>query len=390
MPAFTPSEYEARLSDVQGRMADTGMDLLWVTDPANICWLSGYDGWSFYVHQGLLVCIDEPVPLWIGRQQDANGARATSWLPDAAIVGYPDDYVQSTVKHPMDFVADVVRGRGWQARALGVEKDAYYFTGACLEAIGRGLPDARLVDGTGLVNWARAVKSPAELDLMRQASRIVEAVVATAIERIEPGLRQCDLVAEIYRTAVSGMPDAGGDYPSIVPLLPSGQWTSAPHMTWSDAAFQAGEPTILELAGCRQRYHCPMCRTVYLGDPPQAMADAAAVIVEGLEAALAAARPGATCEEVEAAWRRTIAKAGIVKDSRIGYSTGLNYPPDWGEHTMSLRPGDRTVLQENMTLHCVPGIWQDGWGIEISECFRVGPGGGEPFCSVPRDLIVKR
>jgi Xaa-Pro aminopeptidase len=119
------------------------------------------------------------------------------------------------------------------------------------------------------------------------------------------------------------------------------------------------------------------------------MADAAEVVVEGLNAALEAARPGATCEEVEAAWRGVISRHGITKESRVGYSTGLNYPPDWGEHTMSLRPGDRTVLEPNMTLHLTPAVWFADWGIEISECFRVTETGSEAFCDIPRRLFTK-
>jgi Xaa-Pro dipeptidase len=100
-------------------------------------------------------------------------------------------------------------------------------------------------------------------------------------------------------------------------------------------------------------------------------------------------KPGVTCEEVEGAWRKSIAKSGLVKESRIGYSIGCNYPPDWGEHTMSLRPNDKTVLQENMTLHCIPGIWMDDWGMEISESFRVTAKGHETLCTFPRELVVK-
>ena len=120
------------------------------------------------------------------------------------------------------------------------------------------------------------------------------------------------------------------------------------------------------------------------------MADSAKVVVEGLETALAAMKPGATAHEVEAAWRQVISHHGIVKESRIGYSTGLNYPPDWGEHTISLRPGDRTVLEANMVLHCIPAIAMDDWAIEISECVRVTRRGGIPFCNFPRRLFVKR
>ena len=104
---------------------------------------------------------------------------------------------------------------------------------------------------------------------------------------------------------------------------------------------------------------------------------------------IATASPGVVCEEVEAAWRRTIERHGIVKESRIGYSTGLNYPPDWGESTLSLRPGDRTELQPDMTLHVIPGVWLDDWGIEISECIRITENGAQPFCDFPRELLVK-
>jgi ectoine hydrolase len=132
-----------------------------------------------------------------------------------------------------------------------------------------------------------------------------------------------------------------------------------------------------------------MARTVFLGTPPTRLADTAKVVIEGLHAALAAARPGATAEDVEAAWRHVISKHGIRKESRIGYAFGLAYPPDWGEHTASLRPGDKTVLERNMTFHCIPGIWEDGWGIEISAAFVVTDGGGAALYDFPDNLVVK-
>ena len=63
--------------------------------------------------------------------------------------------------------------------------------------------------------------------------------------------------------------------------------------------------------------------------------------------------------------------------------------PDWGEATLSLRPGDKTVLQEDMVIHIIPGIWLDDWGLEISECVLITPDGGKPFCRYPRELVVK-
>jgi Xaa-Pro dipeptidase len=386
---FEHIEYLERLRRTRERMAERGIDVLLLSDPANINYLSGYDGWSFYVHQALVVAQDEEQPVWIGRGQDANAARVTTFLEPANIIPYPDDFVQSEVRHPMDFVANQLQARGWGRRRIGVEMDSFYFTAAAFEALRRHLPDASLLDARALVNWVRIVKSEAEIAQMRGAARIAEQVMQVAIDAVAPGVRQCDAVARIYEAQTRGTPEFGGSYTAIAPLLPTGTGTSTPHLTWDDQPFQPDTPTILELAGCRNRYHCPMARTVHLGPPPAHLADTAAVVVEGLNAAIEAARPGTFAEDVEAAWRRVIERHGIVKESRIGYSVGLGYPPDWGERTLSLRPGDKTELQANMTIHVIPGIWQDDWGIEISECIRITETGAEPLCDFPRRLFVK-
>jgi Xaa-Pro aminopeptidase len=105
----------------------------------------------------------------------------------------------------------------------------------------------------------------------------------------------------------------GGDYTAFVPMLPTGRGTSTPHLTWTDEPYKTGEATILELGAARHRYHCPQARTVFLGKPPQKIADTAKVVVEGIAAALDAAKPGATGHEVEAAWRAVISRHGIVE-----------------------------------------------------------------------------
>ena len=387
---FTPAEYRRRLANTKARMDEAGVDVLFATDPANMNYLTGYDGWSFYVHQMVVVAQEEPEPLWIGRPMDANGARVTTWLKSANIYAYPDHYVQSTLHHPMDMVAEVARERGWTRKRIGVEMDAYYFSAACIERLRKNLPRVRFKDATGLVNWVRIIKSRRELEYMSEAARIAEKVMRTGVDHVRPGLRQCDAAAEVWRTGVRGTRRFGGDYPSLPPMLPTGAGIAAPHLTWTDEKFRKGQGTVLELAGVRLHYHCPMARTVFLGTPPKRMSESAKVVLEGLQAALDAMTPGTTAHEVEAAWRNVISRHGIVKESRIGYSTGLNYPPDWGEHTISLRPRDRTVLKENMTLHCIPAIAMDDWAIEISECVRVTKKGGIPFCRFPRRLFVKR
>jgi Xaa-Pro aminopeptidase len=346
-------------------------------------YLTGYDGWSFYTPQCVVVWLAEDDPLCIVRGMDRNGGLRTSFLPPDRVLGYPDTYVQATDRHPFDWIAAELDRSGLGSGRIGTEQDVYYFSPRAHAALERGLPNARFADASLLVNWVRAIKSEAELAFMGEAAQIAERAMTVAYAAIEPGVRQSDVAAAIYAAQIGGTDSFGGDYPAFVPLLPTGIGTSTPHLTWTDEPFVADTATILELAGCRSRYHCPMARTLFLGSPPPEILDTEQVVLEGLQTALDAASPGATCEEVEAGWRSVAIRGGVTKESRIGYAVGLNYPPDWGEHTMSLRPGDRTVLEPNMTLHAILGIWRDDWGIEISECFKVGPNGAELFCDFP-------
>ncbi|WP_338833108.1 Ectoine hydrolase [Moorella humiferrea] len=389
MLPFELAEYHERVKKTKEKMVAAGIDVLVIADPANMNYLSGYDGWSFYVPQCLILMVDREQPIWVGRGQDANGARLTTWLDEENIRAYTDDYVHSTVKHPMDYVADIIKAEGYGDKTIGLEMDAYYFTAKCCKRLEMKLPGAKFKDATLLVNYVRIIKSPREIEYMKKAARLVEKAMQTAIDYINEGVRECDVVANIYHSMISGTEDFGGDYPAIVPLLPSGKKTSTPHLTWSDERYKRGDTVIIELAGCYKRYHSPLARTLVLEPAPAKVHDLAAVVVEGINAALDFIKPGVTTAEVEAVWRKTIEKSGFKKESRIGYSMGLNYPPDWGEHTASIRPEDSTVLQPNMTFHMIPGIWLDDCGVEISESFRVTETGCEVFANFPRKLFIK-
>lgn len=386
---FSISEYMERLKKVKERMNEQGIEVLLITNPSNMNYITGYDAWSFYVHQMLVVIIDEEQPIWIGREMDANGVKLTTWLDHDNIISYSDDYIHSTIRHPMDFIANILREIGQGTRRIGLEMETHYFTARCYEQLLNGLPNAKFFDASTLVNWARIIKSGQEITYIKRAAEIVGNAMQKGYETIDVGVRECDVAANIYHTQVKGTDQFGGDYPAIVPMLPSGIKTSTPHITWSDQCYKQGDTVILEIAGCYKRYHAPMARTMVIGQPTKKVADLSQVVLEGINDTLAAVKPGLTCEEVEEVWRKSIEKKGYQKRSRIGYSVGLSYPPDWGEHTASLRKGDKTVLQPNMVFHLIPGIWYDDYGVEISETFRVTETGIEILTNFPRDLYLK-
>jgi Xaa-Pro aminopeptidase len=164
---------------------------------------------------------------------------------------------------------------------------------------------------------------------------------------------------------------------------------SAPHLSWTDAPLAEGDIFYIEMGGVRHRYHSPLSRCVYLGRPTERMDTVAKVIAEGLDAVLNRVKPGVACEELATAWKDVTTKHGIEKDSRIGYPVGIGFPPTWGELTASIRAGDKTVLEEGMTFHCIPAIWLDTYGIVISETFAVTKNGADCFADYPRILFAK-
>lgn len=385
---FTNSEYLRRIDKTRKVMARRGLDAIIVCDPSNISWLSGYDGWSFYTFQAVILKHDG-VPIWWGRDMDTLGARRTVFMEDDSIHGYDDSYVQNPDKHPMEDLSRLLIGLGLEKARIGVEMDNYYYSAKAHATLLTELKKAAFEDVTGLVNWQRAVKSEREIEYMRRAAWIVEMVHEHILNTAEPGMRKNDLVAEIYSATIRGAHGFWGDYPAIAPLTPSGMDATAPHLTWDDRPMQPDEATFFEIAGAHRRYHCPQSRTLFFGEIPQKYRDAESAVLDAVEAGLEQARPGNHAEDIANAFNATLNRAGFEKDSRCGYPIGISYPPDWGERTISFRRGDKTVLEPGMTFHFMPALWLDDGGLEITEPILITETGVECFCSTPRELFVK-
>jgi Xaa-Pro dipeptidase len=313
----------------------------------------------------------------------------TTRLDEDHILTYPEAYVELPAHHPAERFAEVLGARGWGNGRIGIEGDAYYTTPKVDWVLRQVLPKAEIIDADLLVSWVRAVKSAAEIDYMRQAAQIAQRAMTVAIETIRPGVRECDAAAEIVRAQLRGTDEFGGDYPAIFPIVLAGKKSSASHSPWSDEPFRDGQAVVLEVSGCRRRYHAALCRTLHLGIPPDNYRRLAEVVRVGHDEALRAVRPGNTCEDVEAAWRRSLRGTGFTKESRLGYTIGLAYPPNWGERTASIRRGDTTKLLPNMTFHLLGGLWLEEWGYELSETIRVTDDGFEALTNFRRQLFVE-
>ena len=386
---FSKDEYKQRLKKVQASMQEKGIELLISQDSNNMNYLTGYDAWSFYYAQCVIVHVNSDEPLCFVRAQDAGGAFIKTYLKKENIIIYDEKYIHVWPIHPYDRLVDLIKERKWDNLSIGVEMDSHYYTAYCHQKLLNGLPNAKIKDSERLVNWVRLVKSDAEIKLMNIASQITVLGMKTAFEVINPGVRQCDAVAKIYSTLISGTKNHGGDYSSIVPLLPTGKGTSASHLTWSDDEFAQGEASIIEISGVYKKYHCPMARTVLLGKPDQKKIDTMKKTREALEAGIDATKPGNTADDVAQAFWKVLDKYGIEKKSRTGYSIGIGYPPDWGEHTLNIQKGDKTILEKNVCFHMIAVMQFGDWGVESSESIRVTENGAENFYKFQSELHIK-
>ena len=141
--AFDSSEYKARLFKVKQLMNEKGFDMLICQDPANMCWLTGFDGWSFYTPQAVLVLLSEECPIWFGRKQDAKSATITTDIPESNIIPFSEPLVHHETLHPFDELCDYIKLKKWERTRIGVDFDAHYFTARAHKHLYTGLPMLR-------------------------------------------------------------------------------------------------------------------------------------------------------------------------------------------------------------------------------------------------------
>ncbi|MBY3143191.1 M24 family metallopeptidase [Rhizobium laguerreae] len=379
--AFPRSEYLRRLSAVKMEMGRREVDLLVVISPANITYLTGYTSKSGYVPQALLVSFREEEPTFITRRMDAPAAVHQMFIDRSRVVGYAEDLIANPEKDGWDAAIDLLLDSGHARGCVAIE--AQLLQAQTIEKFRKRAPEAKVVDFGDAINWIRGVKSDLEIIAMREAAKIADSAMHRAKEVIRPGVSEAHASAEIIAALIRGADGKVGT--DVAPFhLCASPRSSTCHLSWTEDVFQDGSQVNLEIAGVRHGYTSALMRTFSIGKPSDRLRQLHDGETAGLEAALDAVRPGATCGDVAVAFTTTLRKHGFEKESRCGYAMGIN----WTEPTASLKVGDPTVLVPNMTFHLMLGNWIDeDLGYVISETFRVTEDGVEVFGCFPREIV---
>jgi Xaa-Pro aminopeptidase len=249
-----------------------------------------------------------------------------------------------------------------------------------LLALQAALGDRATTDATGVIGPLREVKDAAELDLLTRSAQVADLAMTEALEACGAGMSELDLAEVVGATF-----RAHGCEPEFA-IVGAGAHGAFPHHESGPAMLADGDAVVIDLGAIRRGYHSDLTRMAFLGEPTARYREVHAVVETAVVAALAAARPGATCGEVDAAARRAIDAAGFDEFfvHRTGHGLGLS-----GHEPPYVMDGSDVVLREGMVFSIEPGIYLPGeFGVRLEDIVHVSSGGCERFSALPRDVHV--
>ncbi len=378
-PAFPQKEYEERIRRTREGMRERGIDVLLVRHPSGVTYLSGYQSFSMNNGETVLLPADDD-PSLVVHGPEVGGALLHSWF-DRILSHPPGSGFEN-------YVAELLREQGFGRARVGLETRSPASTAAANEALRDGLPNAHFLDASGLLDGVRLIKSPREIDHLQRAARFTDAGMSAAIQAAAQGVRDNDVAAAAYHA----MAAAGSDYLSHCVVVTAGRRSGVLHSTYKRNEVTAGDPILLEMGGCYQRYTSPLMRTVSIGEPRDEVARVMDACLKALDNVLAAIRPGVTAHEVAKAGWLALEEAahGLVSHGNFGYGVGLGFPPTWADWTGRIELGVETVLRPGMVFHHPIALRKLGeYGVAVSETSVVTQSGPRVFGGVERRLFVK-
>ena len=345
-PYFSLDEYRERLDALRRRMERAGADVLLVTSPENLYYLSGYQTPGYYWYQTLIVPLERE-PVFVVRMNEASNVEPLSWVEDCR----PYEDFEDWIDHTRDVLADL----GLAGARIGLDYDSFFLRTRDEKRLVAALPAATFVDGAGLVEEGRLVKSPQELEYMRQAARAAEEGLRAGIEACRAGVTENDVAAEIHRAQIL----AGSEYTGLPIFIRTGARDAQTHATWARHPLEPGDSITMEMPGCINRYHAALYGQVFLGEPPDALLRGMEIGNGIMREAKAAIRPGVPAGDIHALVQgrlREAAGEAAQRNSRTAYSIGIAFAPDWGEgHILSMTQGETRPLEAGMTFHLLAG-----------------------------------
>jgi Xaa-Pro aminopeptidase len=356
------------LASLRGAMDGAGVELVALAPTDNLRYVLGFSPLADERACMLLVTGDSAVML----MPALNAEQASAAAPELALAVWSDD------EGPTGALADAIAAAaagGARRGAVDPEMRADH-----LLLLQQLIPGAALESATAVVGPLRAVKSAPELAALAAAARAGDDAVRAALAACTAGVTEL----EVAESAAASFRRSQAE--ALFTLVAGGPNGAYPHHHTGPRRLELGDAVVIDLGARLDGYVTDITRMAFIGRPSARYLEVHGVVERAVEAGLAAARPGATCDEVDAAARAVITEAGFGEFfvHRTGHGLGLSvHEPPW------IMRGAEVELEPGMVHSIEPGIYLPGeFGVRLEEIVHITATGCERFSSLPRDVHV--
>ena len=391
-PPFSREEYKQRLERVRHAMAERGFDLLFVSSPPNITWLTGYDSiwYRRTTPTGLFIRADSDTTLFFDSAAHSDLVKSGTGCFDEVEL-----FDRRNAGPAIDTILSSLQNRGWLKGHVAIERWSLSPGGVVLEELGEGIRCAggELSDGSWLVDRIKMVKSPAEIEMMRESARIADVAMQAVINSLAPGMME----VEIQGLAQYVMSQNGGEEPAIRTAVRSGPRGAAHHVPPSRRKVQQGDIVWVDFSASFNRYHADIARVFSIGEPDRRWVDLYEKAARSVEVVVEAMRPGDPMLKLHEVATNYIKEVGLEPYAWLvgGYDMGIAIPPDWVGHTFHSGLGFEALdFEVGMTTNyenvfdIIIEDWPGGKGGSYIEMLLMTDQGLEILSKLDRQLIV--
>ena len=351
---LTAEDYAARQEKARRLLSANRLDAVFIGGGTNLLYFTKVGWWLSERVFGVVLSLKKD-PVWVCPAFEAP--RAKELVPAGQEIRTWEEH-----EDPYALIGGVLRDIGASTGRLGTAPDLRAFE---VHGLRRTLAGAQVVDGAPVTEGCRGTKTAKEIAYLDLANRITKLAYREGFKSIREGMATRDLAGAIA-AATQKLGSSGGGGPQFGPN------TAFPHGSQVPRTLQAGDAIIVD-GGCSvEGYRSDITRTVVCGRPGDKQRRVWDVVRKAQAAALKAARPGATCESVDAAARKVVDDAGFGPGykhfaHRLGHGIGME-----GHEYPYLVKGNTLKLEPGMTFSNEPGIYIYGeFGIRIEDCMVV-------------------